>query len=90
MNTQNINNSGNCNSGRCNSGNHNSGDYNSGSCNSGSWETCEGFLKTYEYKKAWANTWSSFSQQDKQKFLDLPNFDAAIFKEITGIDINNF
>lgn len=47
-----------------------------------------GYLKKYSYKEAWANFWKDTSQENKSKFLSLPNFDAAIFKEITGIDVN--
>lgn len=32
--------------------------------------------------------WESLLQPDKEAVLNLPNFDAAIFKEITGIDVN--
>ena len=46
-----------------------------------------GYLKQYEYKEAWANFWKDTKEDNKKKFLALPNFDAEIFKEITGIDI---
>ena len=46
-----------------------------------------GYLKTYTYKEAWANFWKDTDEENRQKFLALPNFDADIFKEITGIDI---
>ena len=52
------------------------------------WETMGGYLKTMSYKEAWAEYWSRASEEDKQWFLNLPNFDAEIFKEITGIDVN--
>ena len=52
------------------------------------WETMGGYLKTMDYKEAWAEYWSRASEEDKQWFLNLPNFDAEIFKEITGIDVN--
>jgi hypothetical protein len=47
-----------------------------------------GSLITRTYKEAWALTWSELNDATKQQFLDLPNFDAKIFKEITGIDVN--
>jgi len=47
----------------------------------------KGTLITRSYKEAWALYWSEASKEDKQRFLDLPNFDAEIFKEITGIDV---
>jgi hypothetical protein len=47
----------------------------------------EGYLKTYTWEEAWANYWRDSGEEDKQKVLNLPNFDAKIFKEITGIDV---
>lgn len=46
-----------------------------------------GYLKTYEYKDAWANFWRDTTEENRQKFLKLPNFDGDIFLEITGIDV---
>ena len=48
----------------------------------------KGTLITRTYKEAWILYWSEASTEDKQMFLDLPNFDAEIFEEITGININ--
>jgi hypothetical protein len=47
----------------------------------------EGYLKTFTYQEAWANFWKETNEENRQKFLKLPNFDADIFLEITGIDI---
>jgi len=47
----------------------------------------EGYLKTYSWEEAWANYWKDTTEEDRQRVLNLPNFDAAIFKECTGIDI---
>jgi len=44
----------------------------------------EGYLKNYSYKDACENWWSILSQQEKYSFKELPNFDEAIFFEITG------
>jgi len=52
-----------------------------------SWETRGGYLKRYTYEEAWATTWDKLSNSDRQKFLDLPHFDAEIFEAITGIDV---
>ena len=49
----------------------------------------EGYLKTYDYKEAWGNFWNKTSDDNKQLILDLPNFDATIFEDITGINVNN-
>lgn len=46
-----------------------------------------GYLKEYEYKEAWANFWKDTDEENRKKFLNLPNFDAEVFKEITGIDV---
>jgi hypothetical protein len=43
---------------------------------------------TFTYKEAWRNAWIEISKEVKDEFKSLPNFDAKIFKEITGIDIN--
>ena len=50
------------------------------------WETMGGYLKTLEYKEAWQIWWEENPSEHK-RFLTLPNFDAGIFKEITGIDV---
>ena len=52
-------------------------------------ETTGGYIKTLEYKEAWAVFWRKTSDENKKKVLALPNFDAGIFKEITGIDVTN-
>jgi len=46
-----------------------------------------GCLRTYTYKEMWARGWARDSEENKAKFLALPNFDADIFFEITGIDV---
>ena len=47
-----------------------------------------GYLKVLSYENAWAVQWRKYSQEEKQKFLDLPHFNAEIFKSITGIDVS--
>ena len=49
------------------------------------YETTEGYLKTIGLKEAWKNMWGNLSDSDKAVFTSLPNFDANIFEEITGI-----
>ena len=39
------------------------------------------------YQSARKNAWSKQSNKEKQQFLDLPNFSAEIFLDITGIDV---
>ena len=40
------------------------------------------------YKQAWSKAREQLSQEDKQKFLDIPYFNASIFEKITGIKVN--
>ena len=48
---------------------------------------CEGHLETDDYKVAWKKSWDKTDDADRRKTLKLPNFNAKIFLEITGIDI---
>ena len=48
-----------------------------------------GCLRTYTYKEMWARGWAKDSDENKRKFKNLPNFDADIFLEITGIDVRS-
>jgi len=47
-----------------------------------------GTLIKRTYKEAWAKAWAGASVEKRDEFLNLPNFDADIFREITGIDVN--
>ena len=47
-----------------------------------------GCLKRYSYKEACANWWSKYTDNEKQIIMTMPNFDADIFEEITGIDVH--
>ncbi len=49
----------------------------------------EGYLKTYTWEEAWSNYWRDSDEEERQKVLNLPNFDAKIFKDITGIDVES-
>ena len=46
-----------------------------------------GYLKTLSYKKAWKEVWDKLSNDSRQQFLNLPNFDKDIFEDITGIKV---
>jgi hypothetical protein len=50
--------------------------------------TTNGYLKVFEYEGAWKNTWDNACDEDKNLLYALPNFDADVFKEISGIDVN--
>ena len=45
----------------------------------------QGYLKTFTWEEAWANYWRDTTEEDRQRVLNLPNFDWTIFTEITGI-----
>ena len=81
-------NSGYCNSGNYNSGNCNSGNYNSGFFNSDA-PTMRMFNKdsglTFEKVYALGINWSNL-EKSKSIIKALPNYDAQIFFEATGID----
>jgi hypothetical protein len=47
----------------------------------------EGYLKTLGYKEAWAEAYKSATKEDIKLLKALPNFDADVFEEITGIKI---
>ena len=51
-------------------------------------EKTGGVLLKYNhtYHQAWEIAWSEMDQATKDRFLNLPNFDAEKFKQITGID----
>ena len=52
------------------------------------YETTGGYLKKHDYKEAFQESYKNATKEDKELLFNLPNFDAAIFKEITGIDVN--
>ena len=51
-------------------------------------ETTGGYLKTISMQEAWARAWAERGKSDLELLKALPNFDADIFEEISGIDIN--
>ena len=50
-------------------------------------ETTGGYLKTVDFKTACKMMWERLNDDDKQAVKEIPNFDAEVFKEITGIDV---
>ena len=46
-----------------------------------------GYLKLYTYKEACRNWWNGMSSKNKAIICSMPNFDANVFKEITGIEV---
>jgi hypothetical protein len=43
-----------------------------------------------EYKTAFLNSWNSADKIDRMRIKDCPNFDAELFFEISGIDVNAY
>lgn len=52
------------------------------------YKTTGGYLKKLDKIECNQLWWNTLSDCDKNVIKSLPNFDAEIFKEITGIDIN--
>lgn len=48
-------------------------------------EEINGELVKYTYEEACAKWWAKMSEKDKKIIKSIPNFDAEIFEEITGI-----
>ena len=48
-------------------------------------ETTGGYLKTVDFKTACKMMWDELSENEKSAVMQLPNFDADVFEEITGI-----
>ena len=53
-------------------------------------ESCgntEGYLKKLDYQEEFKKSYEKASKEDRDKILNIPNFDAAKFLEISGIDV---
>ena len=50
-------------------------------------ETTGGYLKTIPLKEACVMMWKNLSEKEKNAVRAIPNFDAKMFEEITGIDV---
>ncbi|MFU8927524.1 hypothetical protein [Acinetobacter puyangensis] len=46
-----------------------------------------GYLKKYDYKEAFTKSVTEASKEDRDLIRALPNFDADIFLEISGVDL---
>lgn len=55
--------------------------------NAPNYKTLHGYLKIYSYKEAWLKAWEEAAEKDKKLLYKLPNFDAEVFKKISGIDV---
>lgn len=54
-----------------------------------SYTSCDGYLRLNDYKEAIQKAWDKAPEEERRQVLDLPNWDNEIFKEITGIDVEN-
>ena len=52
------------------------------------YETTGGYLKKYEYQEAWKKSYDNATREEQLKIKSLPNFDAEVFYEISGIKID--
>ena len=50
-------------------------------------ETTGGYLKTVDFKTACKMMWAKLRDDEKSAVMQLPNFDAEVFKKITGISV---
>jgi hypothetical protein len=53
------------------------------------WDDEEGCLKERSYEEAWKIAFDAATEEDIQLLKSLPNFDAQIFQDITGIHIGD-
>ena len=51
------------------------------------YETTGGYLKTVDFKTACSIMWDNMTDDEKAAVKDIPNFDAKVFEEITGIKV---
>ena len=51
---------------------------------------CQGYLKQFSYKEVWKNAFDNRNEDDLELLKALPNFDAKVFEEISGININDY
>lgn len=51
-------------------------------------KTTGGYLKQYDYKEAFKKSWDEATQEDRDLLFKLPNFNAKVFEEISGINVN--
>ena len=48
-----------------------------------------GYLKTVDFRTACGMMWDKLTAEEKRKVCEIPNFDASVFEEITGIDVTD-
>ena len=51
-------------------------------------KTTGGYLKVYDYKEAWRRSYNKATREEQLAVKNLPNFDADVFYQISGIRID--
>ena len=51
------------------------------------WETTEGHLEKLDISECCHDWWMNLNMDEKRVIQNMPNFDAKIFKEITGVQV---
>ncbi len=54
------------------------------------YKTTGGYLKIRDLSECYSEWWNELDKEERQVIKDIPNFDSAKFKMITGIDVNEF
>ena len=55
-----------------------------------SYKTTGGFIRVKKSQDAWREAWNEATEEDKELLFKLPNFDAEVFKKISGIDVREY
>ena len=50
-------------------------------------EYMDGYLKSVSFKEACRIMWDKLTDEEKDEVKKIPNFDADVFKEITGVNV---
>jgi len=50
----------------------------------------KGYNRQFSYKEAWKNAFDNRNKNDLELLKALPNFNAAVFEEISGINVNDY
>ena len=50
-------------------------------------KTAEGYVRDIPFKEAFQAQWNNWDETSRAAFTSLENFDAAIFKHITGVEL---
>jgi len=51
------------------------------------YQKCGGYLRKNDMREEWRKAYGSATEEEIKMVRDLPNFDADVFEEITGLDL---